>query len=56
MAGSPNASPSRKGTVLWLVLVLALIGAVWYLFLGPGSEGPWPWEALGERLLGTRRR
>jgi hypothetical protein len=46
MAGPSNASPSRRATVLWILLILAVIGGIWYFFLGPGVGQPWPWEGL----------
>jgi len=36
-------TPTRRDRgrlVLWIVVVLLLIAAVWYVFLGPGAHGP----------------
>jgi len=50
MAGPANPSPSRRSTVLGILLGLVLIGLIWYFFLGPGVGAPWPWETLRHRL------
>ena len=44
MTATPNPAPPRRAMVAWIVLVLTLIGAIWYYFLGPGVKAPWPWE------------
>jgi hypothetical protein len=51
-----KVAPSRRGLVLWILLVLAAIGAIWYYFVGPGVDQPWPWEWLRQRVEGGNRR